>query len=70
MAADFDSLQAAMILNADASGFKKIGQGCESFTAVAGARGHDLNQVPERVVLAIDFAIAVFHFEQLLWLLS
>ena len=50
-----------MIFYADASAFKKINESCQRFLAVTSAGADNFHEVPKRVVLAIDFAIRIFH---------
>ena len=50
-----------MVLNADASAFKKVNESSQRFLAVASAGADDFHKVSKRVVLAIDFAVRIFH---------
>jgi hypothetical protein len=50
-----------MVFYADSSAFKKVDKGSQRFLAVTGTGADYFHEVPKRVVLAIYFAIRIFH---------
>jgi hypothetical protein len=56
-----DTFQAAMVLQENATALKEVHQCSECFTAIAGARRYNADQLAQGILLPVDFTIWIFH---------
>jgi hypothetical protein len=56
-----DTFQAAMVLQENATALKEIHQCSECFTAIAGTRRYNADQLAQGILLPVDFTIWIFH---------
>lgn len=58
---DADTFESAVIFQTDTTALEEVNNGCNRLAAVAGARGYNLNQFSQRIMLCVDLGVEVFH---------